>query len=554
MLASAYVAARLISDTFEDNVEQWLAETSRFFRLEISEAIKEAVRSADIIGHRLEVSGPVDLQNSELVKRDFEMLGSVGYDLMVIYDENRAVIFASRPFEPRAPLPVAGTQGLFRMGADGKSYLMTGAIRPVKIADRTVFLMLGAWVDDVYFHGLQSITSLDVRMLEVAAGAAAPVLNTAAGATSERLPEQVMRSVNAGEENVFDNESNGNTYSAVYSGLKGANGDLVGVLFIGLKSGSGFFEQIGRWQLFSSIFALGLVISTVLGIWLSSFMVRPLRALTAGIRSVTAGDYQQRVAEKGGAELAELAAGFNGMAAQLSQMKALEAELRSSDRLSTLGKAAMVIAHEVRNPLGIIKTSAEVVRNRASLGKTEAKLLGYVIDEVRRIEHLVRDFLDFAHPKAPVRAPVRLTSIAQRVGALANSEMQQRGINLTIADASHGAVIMGDADQLHQALLNLVLNAMDAMPEGGELTVSLAADSGEARISVTDTGAGVSAEAVSQLFTPFFTTKAKGIGLGLAKVQAVAQAHGGSAGYEGAGAAGAVFTLRFPLKSAKVST
>ena len=154
--------------------------------------------------------------------------------------------------------------------------------------------------------------------------------------------------------------------------------------------------------------------------------------------------------------------------------------------------------------------------------------------------------------RAPVRAPVGLAGIAQRVVALASSEMQQRRIAVSFADVSEDAIVMGDANQLHQAVLNLVLNAMDAMPEGGNLAVSLTADWQAVLLSVSDSGAGVSAEALPHLFTPFFTTKAKGIGLGLAKVQSIAEAHGGTALYEGA-SDGAVFTLRFPRELRKAS-
>ena len=221
---------------------------------------------------------------------------------------------------------------------------------------------------------------------------------------------------------------------------------------------------------------------------------------------------------------------------------------------TALGQAAMVIAHEVRNPLGIIKTSTEVVRNRARLGGTEAKMLGYVIDEVRRIETLMREFLDFAQPRPLVRSPLPLHNVIERVAAIAAPELARHGIELRIDDASKGAEVAGDADQLHQACLNLVLNAMDAMPTGGTIFASLAVNSDTVSLTIRDEGPGVPEAIRAEVFNPFFTTKAKGTGLGLAKVQSVAAAHGGTVTCESEPGRGAAFTLALPRADKGAST
>ncbi|WP_089172823.1 HAMP domain-containing sensor histidine kinase [Bosea sp. AS-1] len=291
---------------------------------------------------------------------------------------------------------------------------------------------------------------------------------------------------------------------------------------------------------------LGSVISILVGLLMSAVLVRPLRALTRGVRAIAAGDFDQRVPASGGREIAELATGFNGMAEQLGKLQALEQELRRRDRLSALGQAAMVIAHEVRNPLGIIKTSTEVVRNRAKLGDSESKMLGYVIDEVRRIETLIRGFLDFAQPKAPVMTAFPLRNVIDRVAAIAEPELTTRKLSLLVEDKTDNAMIKGDADQLHQACLNLVLNAMDAMPEGGVILATVTGDRETVSLTIHDEGDGVPEEIRAEIFNPFFTTKAKGTGLGLAKVQSVAEAHGGRASCESPDGQGAAFTMTLP--------
>lgn len=544
MMASAYIAARLISDAFEENVEQWLGETSRFFALEIAEATQEAQRVAGVIGHRLEQAAD-EHKMQRTVEREFAVLSSVGYDLIAIYRPGGDVLFKTRDFNSVTPLPTETGLGLFRIETDGKRWIMAGAVQSIQIAGQPANILVGTWLDESSFGGIKVVTSLEIRLFALFNGQLELVMQTHPDRTTA-VPDGIRAKLLAGEESVFDPVADGGAYRAVYSGLRGIDGQLAAISFIGMRSEAGFFEQLGRESLFLGIFLLGSAISIVVGILTSDLLVRPLRALTQGVRAIAAGDFGQRVSAGGGREIVELANGFNGMAEQLGKLQELEAELRRRDRLSALGQAAMVIAHEVRNPLGIIKTSTEVVRNRTKLGGAEEKMLGYVIDEVRRIETLVRDFLDFAQPKSPVKVELPLRSVIDRVGAIAAPEFSRQKVRLVIEDSSDGATVLGDPDQLYQACLNLVLNAIDAMPDGGKIQASVSAAGETVSLTIRDEGPGVPAAIHDEIFNPFFTTKAKGTGLGLAKVQAVAEAHGGSTSCICQPGQGAAFTITLP--------
>lgn len=544
MLASAFIAAKLISSAFEDNVGHWLRETSRFFRLEIVEAVQEAQRVAGVIGHRLEHS-PDDTRIQRTAEREFAVLSSVGYDLIAIYRPGGEVIFSSRSFKAIGELPTATGQGLFKIAADGQRWLMAGAVQSITINGQPANILVGSWLDDNYLGGIKVVTSLEVTLFSDFDGTLEPIMQTH-GEKPTVVPEAIKARLDAGEDEIFDPGAGDGAYRAVYSGFRGIDGHLAAVSFIGLRNEVGLLEQLGRERLFLGIFVLGSLIAVLVGSLMSEVLVRPVRALTRGVRAIAAGDFGQRVPIGGGREIAELAGGFNGMAERLGKLQELETELRRRDRLSALGQAAMVIAHEVRNPLGIIKTSTEVVRNRAKLGETEEKMLGYVIDEVRRIETLMREFLDFAQPRPPVRSRLPLRSVIDRVAAIAAPELARHGIALRIDDNSGGGEVVGDADQLHQACLNLILNAMDAMPSGGTIFASLAATPDIVSLAIRDEGPGVPEAIRSEVFNPFFTTKVKGTGLGLAKVQSVAAAHGGTVTCESEPGQGATFTLALP--------
>lgn len=547
MLASAYVAARLISNAFESNVEQWMGETSRFFKLEVREATQEAQRVANVVGQRVENASEDELRHPAMIEKDLAILGSVGYDLIAIYGDDQEKLFESRPFTAKGKLPTEARRGIFQIETQGQHYIMAGAVQPVRVLGRRANILVGTWLDDAYLGGIKVVTSLDVRLFADTGTGFEPVLLTHPGSGPPKpVPDVIRARLAAGAETIFDKQADEGGYRAIYTGFRGIDGDIVAIAFIGLANREGFFEQIGRWRLFIGIFLFGSVLSIFVGAAMSGILVGPLRALTHGVRAITAGDYKERVPARGGREIAELATGFNVMAEQLGRVHALEEELRRRDRLSALGQAAMVIAHEVRNPLGIIKTSTEVVRNRAKLGPSEDRMLGYVVDEVRRIETLVREFLDFAQPKEPSRAVFPLRSVVDRVASFAAPEFAKRGIALEIADEAQGVMISGDPDQLHQACLNLVLNAIDAMPAGGRIAIRLSATPQQAALTIADSGTGIPAEIIADIFNPFFTTKAKGTGLGLAKVQSVATAHGGSVCCVSEAGAGAAFTLTLP--------
>jgi signal transduction histidine kinase len=538
MLAAAYLAASLISGAFLKNVEEWLTDTSRFFVLELSDAESDSARLAKVLSTRVPELGL--LGKGATANPEIDLVFSQGYDLLAIYDAKQTIRYASRPFVPFTPLPTGTKQALFSLEADGRRYLMTGAVEPFQSNGETLYLLVGTWIEETYLGGIRLMTELDLHLYYKQPSGFSTI--GVAGQTPTRLSEAIVARLTAEDRPVYIDDDIA-TYGSVYAGLHDASGALVGVIACGLEARDGFLPKIGGWGFYAGMLAFGTVLSVLAGTWVSGLLVRPLRALSAAVRSVTAGDYHQRVPEVGGAELSELARSFNTMSEQLNRMHDLEVELRRRDRLAVLGEAATVIAHEVRNPLGIIQTSAELVRQASELRPADEKLLGYVIDEVRRIERLVRDFLDFAHPKAPLREPVALRPLVDRVAAFGELELATRGIEFCVEDHAPGAIVAGDADQLYQACLNLILNAMDAMPHGGCIRCRIeTAGSGYALV-IADTGTGISPDIVSRIFNPFFTTKSKGTGLGLAKVQTVAQAHGGNVDYADAPGGGASFRI-----------
>ncbi|WP_428480840.1 sensor histidine kinase [Roseomonas gilardii] len=224
----------------------------------------------------------------------------------------------------------------------------------------------------------------------------------------------------------------------------------------------------GSLQLFVTLSLCAGLLSFAVGLVVSARISRPVRDLTAGLRQVASGNYAARVRESGVGELAELAGGFNAMTEQLERLRSMEAEMRRRETLATLGEAATTIAHEIRNPLGIIKTSSQVIRSRDELSPGTGRLLDFVLDEVKRIDHLVQDLIDYARPRALRLQVLDLAEdVIAGVADFAEPELSRRGITCVTLKPAAPVRIVGDAELLHQAFLNVLINAMEAMPEGG---------------------------------------------------------------------------------------
>lgn len=308
-------------------------------------------------------------------------------------------------------------------------------------------------------------------------------------------------------------------------------------------------EQVERQASFA---ALGLgVVGALLGVlvtvW-SVYNLRPLRRLLAGVRSVAAGNYRERVASTGTTEVADLAREFNAMAAAVEDR---EQELVRSERLAAVGKMAAVITHEVRNPLSSIGLNAELLEEdlRSSGASPDAVALSQKIQrEVDRLTSITEEYLRFARLPRPRLEREHLNEIVNGVLEFQREDLESRGVHVRTSLAPELPAVAADEAQLRQALLNLFRNAADAMGKaGGQLVVTtrLGADGG-VEVSVADTGPGIHADHLARIFDPFFSTKEGGTGLGLALTQQIVAEHGGTIDVASAPGAGTTFVMTLP--------
>jgi signal transduction histidine kinase len=302
------------------------------------------------------------------------------------------------------------------------------------------------------------------------------------------------------------------------------------------------------------VFAIGALIS----LFLAFSITRPLQTLNEAARRVAAGDLAVRLKPEGGDEIRSLTRTFNEMVVSLREKRLLEERLHFAERSMALGRLASAVAHEIRNPLNFINLSIDHLREQ--LGPEDAarredfqRILGNVKAEVSRLNRLVGDFLAFGKPMRLDSRPCSIESVVRGVAALAEHKTKDQRITLTVEAEADLPSIVADAELLKTCLLNLIINAIDAMPDGGRLTLTVQGgrDSNGAvvLITVTDTGKGMTADEVETAFEPYFSTKDTGLGLGLALTRKIVGDHGGSITLESQPGHGTTARIVLPLEA-----
>jgi two-component system, NtrC family, nitrogen regulation sensor histidine kinase NtrY len=328
-----------------------------------------------------------------------------------------------------------------------------------------------------------------------------------------------------------------------------ADQQLMGVLLVG--SSRRPLIELQRRVISTAMLVggVGILIAIMASLWFAARVTRPVVSLAAAARRVAAGDLSAKVEVESTDELGELAASFNRMTEDLLQQKDRTVQ---AERVAAWRELARRLAHELKNPLFPLQVTVEnLMRAKQKSPEMFEEVFQEgtttLLAEINNLKTIIGRFSEFSKMPQPRRQPTQLNEIVASVLRVFHAQLQGNDQIAVHTELDKGLPeISVDPDLLHRALQNLVLNAIDAMPQGGELTIRTQTAGDGIALSVSDTGSGLTQEECGRLFTPYYTTKQHGTGLGLAIVQSVVSDHGGKISVESATEKGTTFRIELP--------
>ena len=300
-----------------------------------------------------------------------------------------------------------------------------------------------------------------------------------------------------------------------------------------------------------------LVVSLVISLFTMKFVSHPVTHLIGTMQEVEKGNLDRRVNLATNDELGMLGESFNSMISKLDEAKKElqvlhESELARADRLASIGELASGIAHEIKNPLAGIGAAIQVISEGIAKDDPQKEVLDEIMKQIERLNKTIKDFLAYARPTEPRMAIYDITDVAKKAVFLIRKQAENQKVTIEENYKYNIPGLLIDPEQVQQVMVNIMLNAVQAMPEGGRLIISAKAEPKFVELSVTDTGKGIPKDNLAKIFTPFYTTKHQGTGLGLSISNRIIEKHNGSIRVESEVGRGTTFNIRLPIKDVQV--
>ena len=438
------------------------------------------------------------------------------------------------------------------------------AMRTVNLGEKPLFIVGGRRLDKEFLASLELPTGMRALLYENLEPSFSPKLlidSTNSVRDPQKLKFLIERTKEAGESRELiawsDDRADIELMNALP--LKGEGGQLLGVLLVG-NSQRPYVELERRIQ-YVAILVGGsaIVIAILLSTWVAGRVTRPVEQLAVAAEEVARGNWNTQVQVASRDELGQLAESFNQMTRQLTQQRE---HLVQAERVAAWRELARRLAHELKNPLFPLQITVEnLLRARqqgsAMFNEIFQESASTLLAEIQNLKGIIARFGEFSRMPTPRFQRTSMNEVIEGVLRVFHAQLTSNDrppIVVRMDLQPHLPIIAADSELLHRALSNLVLNAMDAMPQGGTLRIRTRALDQGGEIEVSDTGVGLSQEERDRLFTPYYTSKAHGTGLGLAIVQSVISDHDGQITVESIPGKGTAFRIELPFNLDKLSS
>jgi signal transduction histidine kinase len=549
MLVAGWLAAEWVSISFEKRLEQWIVDAARANQNWLEAYQNDAVILGRVLADDPAYVDELDDDPGEAIPPAVQQISQkLGIDLIQLYSPEKQLLYSSLPVEVKALWERGQTEAVLKVTRKNKTMLAAVGITPIPRQGKPrYYLVLGSLLGQDFTDELAQLTGLKARLYYREGGNYYDLFSAPGKSiTLKHLPVSALARLEKDKKPYYSLVAESGQFRGQYTPIVDPTGRVEAIMFSGLER-RGVQELLtNRVTLFLSISLLGVIIGGLAGLLLSRVVVRPLEYLRDGVMQLAGQNFNASVPVSSDDEFGDLAKAFNAMAARLRAARDEQAQRFQKDKLAAMGELSAALAHEIRNPIGIINASAALLDKPDYAPEKRAELTRMIREESLRVATLVQDFLQLSRHRQPAFALIDPAQPLERALELALAGAP----TITVRkDLQHqNAKIRADAGLLQQAWGNILTNALQAMKGKEEkFWISSGIEAGHVYLSVEDNGPGVPAEIMPRLFEPFFTTKEQGTGLGLTIAYTLVEANGGRLEARPPEGKGARFVMRFPV-------
>lgn len=545
MLVTGMLSASWIARRMDDSIERWIREAAQVNSNWLDSVNKNGRLFADLYNQVLGGKAPAFVPGrSPIPARLAPLARELDINLVQVFDPDGRQIYSAPQVSLGTSWEPGQTAAVLKATQGERSLLAAVTIvRYPADQPRHYRLVLGTLFDQELLTRLSRLSGLKTRLFYPRDGDFAKAFSEESPLLKLRLPPKAFDKLKHQRAYYSDRAENGE-YWGLYTPMADSSGRVEAVLFSGLERHGRDRFLTDQAAVFLAVALLGTLLAAVTGLLLSRLLVRPVTLLREGVMKVAAQDFRASVPLDWHDEVGDLARAFNSMAATLREARDQERHAFQRDKIAALGELSLSMAHEIRNPIGVINTASKLLETAQDPAK-RAELQRMIREECQRLDQFLRDFQQLARHRRPQFALIDPAAPLER--ALHMLLAGREGVTVQREFTHDAGRILADAELLQQAWVNLVRNALEAMGGSGALRVGSSVEGGEVTLYLQDSGPGIPLESMTRLFEPFYTTKAQGSGLGLTIASTLVEASGARLELVPDSGPGARFAMRFSL-------
>lgn len=544
MIITGLVSASWITQRMDESTEHWIREAAQVNSNWLNTLNTNAQLFADLYDHVagqqphfVATQSPIPLQLVALARE-------LGINLVQVFDEQGRQIYSSPQVSLDTSWKPGQNKAVLKVTQGDKSLLAAVTIlRFPKDQIPHYRLVFGTLFDKDLLTRLSSMSGLKTRLFYPRDGDFANAFSEEGRPLKLRLPASAFEQLQQ-QNDYYSTRAENGEYRGLYTPISDSSGRVEAVLFSGLAHQGGDDFLTDKATLTLTVTLLGSLLAGVIGLVLSHLVVRPVKYLREGIMKIAAQDFRTSLPIEWHDEIGDLTRAFNSMAAKLRDSRDEQRREFQRDKIASLGELSLAMAHELRNPIGVINTASTLLEKNEDPDRRK-ELQRMIHEECQRLDQFLKDFQQLARHRQPEFSLVNPATPLEKALHVMLAGRDDVTLERHFTHGEH--CIRADAELLQQAWVNLVRNALEAMNGSGRLSVGSRLDGKDVVIYLQDSGPGIPLELMTRLFEPFYTTKTEGSGLGLTLANTLVVASGASLELVPEVASGARFAMRFTL-------